>query len=115
MSVSETLRKSIIEQAHNRCGYCLVSAQYVYAPMEIDHLIPIAKGGGDDEDNLWLACPRCNNHKSDLLDVFDASTNTSVRLFNPRTQIWTEHFDWLAVISQSSSVKLLSDERQLTH
>ncbi|MEQ8675940.1 MAG: HNH endonuclease signature motif containing protein [Aggregatilineales bacterium] len=94
MTISESLRKRIIEQAQNRCGYCLVSAQFIYAPMEIDHLIPTAKGGKDTEDNLWLACPRCNNHKSDLLDVVDPVTSITVRLFDPRTQIWSEHFEW---------------------
>ena len=41
------------------------------AHLEIEHIIPLAKGGTDDESNLWLACPICNGHKSEMpADVF---------------------------------------------
>jgi hypothetical protein len=29
----------------------------------IDHIIPEALGGLTEEDNRWLACSLCNNHK----------------------------------------------------
>lgn len=35
-------------------------------PMEIDHIIPEALGGLTEEDNLWLACPLCNEHKKEI-------------------------------------------------
>jgi 5-methylcytosine-specific restriction endonuclease McrA len=38
------------------------------ARLEIEHIIPLARGGSDDEGNLWLACPICNGHKSDKID-----------------------------------------------
>lgn len=31
----------------------------------IDHIVPVAKGGGNDEDNLCTACVPCNQGKSD--------------------------------------------------
>ncbi|WP_260441293.1 HNH endonuclease [Microcystis sp. M31BS1] len=31
--------------------------------LEIEHIIPKAKGGSDDEYNLWLACRLCNGYK----------------------------------------------------
>jgi hypothetical protein len=43
---------------------------------------------------LWLACYRCNEFKGDRTDAFDAETQTRVALFNPRQQIWKEHFSW---------------------
>jgi hypothetical protein len=94
MTVSEHLRNHIRELAENRCGYCLVSAIHVYAPMEIDHLQPTAEGGTDNEENLWLACPRCNNYKSDQTTAIDPDTTERVALFNPRLQKWREHFKW---------------------
>lgn len=64
------------------------------ARLEIEHIIPLAQGGTDDESNLWLACPICNRHKSDKTSARDPITNTIQLLFNPRTQTWDEHFRW---------------------
>jgi len=33
--------------------------------LEIDHMIPKARGGTDEEANLWLACRMCNSFKLD--------------------------------------------------
>lgn len=65
------------------------------ARLEIEHIIPLAKGGTDDESNLWLACPLCNGHKSDTTEAVDPDTHTLVPLFNPRTQRWSDHFHWI--------------------
>jgi hypothetical protein len=64
------------------------------ARLEIEHIIPLAKGGRDDEMNLWLACPICNRHKSDKTSAVDTESGEIVPLFNPRTQNWFEHFRW---------------------
>lgn len=80
--------------ANNRCGYCLSPQHLVMARLEIEHIIPLAKGGTDEESNLWLACPICNSHKSDKLTAPDPQTTTTVPLFNPRTDSWWEHFEW---------------------
>lgn len=39
--------------AHERCGYCLSPQHLVMAPLEIEHLLPLARGGSDNESNLW--------------------------------------------------------------
>ena len=80
--------------ACNRCGYCLSPQHLVMARLEIEHILPISKGGSNDESNLWLACPLCNRYKSDKTTALDPITKTLVPLFNPRTQIWSEHFQW---------------------
>jgi HNH endonuclease len=92
--VSQDVREGVRKAAKNRCGYCLSSQKFVMARLEIEHIIPVSKGGTDDEMNLWLACPYCNRHKSDKIDEVDPETNESVTLFNPRTQDWFRHFKW---------------------
>lgn len=62
--------------------------------MEIEHIVPLAAGGSSSEDNLWLACPRCNQHKADRTRVPDPLTGDSVALFDPRHQLWEDHFVW---------------------
>ncbi|MEO1389826.1 MAG: HNH endonuclease signature motif containing protein [Cyanobacteria bacterium J06634_6] len=64
------------------------------ARLEIEHIIPLVKGGTNDESNLWLACPLCNGHKSSKVNAIDPETEETVPLFNPRTQIWRDHFRW---------------------
>ena len=64
------------------------------APLEIEHIIPLAQGGTNVETNLWLACPLCNSYKSDKTTGIDPATGQTKPLFNPRTQRWSEHFRW---------------------
>ena len=96
MSVSEALRERIRLQSGDRCGYCLSAQRYVFAPLEIDHLLPTARGGTDDEENLWLACRMCNGYKGDRVHGRDPWTGEEVRLYDPRRQRWAEHFAWSA-------------------
>jgi hypothetical protein len=62
--------------------------------MEIDHLVPESLGGLTEESNLWLACSLCNDHKSNRIAFDDPETGMAVRLFDPRRQIWSDHFRW---------------------
>ena len=90
---AETDRR-VRQAARNRCGYCLSPQHLVMARLEIEHILPLTKGGSDDETNLWLACPLCNSHKSDKTEAVDPLTGATVALFNPRTQSWWDHFVW---------------------
>ena len=92
--VPKLLREKVEATAKHRCGYCLSAAAIVGAPMEIDHLVPESLGGLTEEENLWLACSLCNDHKSDRVSALDPITGEFVRLFNPRHQEWNEHFGW---------------------
>src|SRR5437762_6157596 len=62
--------------------------------MELDHLIPESLGGLSEEENLWLACSLCNDHKANRIAAVDPVTGETVRLFDPRHQLWNEHFRW---------------------
>ena len=92
MSITDATRARVRQSAKEQCGYCRIGSQLVYAPMEIDHIFPKSRGGGDEEENLWLACPFCNNAKSDQINGIDPLTQEAVALFHPRQQLWTEHF-----------------------
>jgi hypothetical protein len=45
-------------------------------------------------ENLWLVCTRCNQFKGHKTRTTDPETGEIVPLFNPRTQVWAEHFAW---------------------
>jgi 5-methylcytosine-specific restriction endonuclease McrA len=94
--IPKALRERVSTQARHRCGYCLTAEAIVGTPMEIDHIIPRALGGPTVEDNLWLACSLCNDHKGDQIAAADPLTGEIVPLFNPRHEVWTTHFAWTA-------------------
>lgn len=43
-------------------------------------------------ENLALSCLPCNRHKGSDLTSIDPQTGEITRLFNPRLDVWTEHF-----------------------
>ena len=88
------LRRLVALQGRGRCGYCLSSELITGIPLDIDHIIPISLGGPTIEENLWMACSRCNGHKGDRVAARDPASGEMVPLFNPRTQTWKEHFAW---------------------
>jgi 5-methylcytosine-specific restriction endonuclease McrA len=93
-ALSATLRTRVRRAAADRCGYCRTSQAYVPWPLEIDHIMPRARGGSDAEDNLWLACRACNLFKGQQTYGRDPLTGRRVRLFHPRRQHWRRHFQW---------------------
>ena len=92
--ISETLKAKIRDVAKNRCGYCQSLQKYVLGVLEIEHIIPKAAGGSDDEDNLWLSCRLCNAYKGIQTKAIDPMSDRPVQLFNPLIQRWSQHFTW---------------------
>jgi hypothetical protein len=88
-------RHRVAREAGYRCGYCLCSELILGEPMEFDHLIPESRGGRTELQNLWLACSQCNDFKSDRVRARDPATGRVVRLFNPRRDVWADHFRWI--------------------
>lgn len=94
MTISNQLRERVRKEAQNRCGYCRSPQEIVYGLLEIEHIFPETLDGTDDEENLWLACRMCNNHKGEQTHAQDPISGRTVRLFNPRRQAWKRHFQW---------------------
>lgn len=63
--VSNKMRFSIYERDGYRCRNCGISSKY--ASLEIDHIIPISKGGKSTYNNLQTLCHRCNAMKGDSI------------------------------------------------
>jgi 5-methylcytosine-specific restriction endonuclease McrA len=80
--ISEELRERVRQQAGNRCGYCLSPQKYVLGCLEIEHIYPVAHGGTDEEENLWLSCRLCNGYKGAQVSARDPVTSRLVRLMN---------------------------------
>lgn len=60
--VSPKLRFRVFKRDSFRCRYCGASADEG-ARLELDHVVPISKGGTNDMANLRTACFNCNRGK----------------------------------------------------
>ena len=90
--ISAELRRLVIERASERCEYCLIHQDDSIYSHEVDHIIAIKHGGQTRDRNLALSCLSCNRYKGSDLASIDPANDEIVPLFNPRRQIWDEHF-----------------------
>ena len=92
--ISPEIQRLVRQRANHLCEYCHTSERWQYVPFTIDHIVPLSKGGSDEPDNLALACFHCNRRKADKLTALDPDSGEEVPLFNPRRDVWSEHFIW---------------------
>jgi len=55
------IRRALIRMQKSTCQLCGAHGHKVI--IEIDHIIPIARGGTNNFDNLQLLCRTCNRKK----------------------------------------------------
>lgn len=88
------LRRFVIERARDCCEYCRLPRRYTETPFQIDHVVAQKHHGETDPDNLCWACFYCNSYKGPNLSGLNPETGRAVRLFSPRRDRWTQHFEW---------------------
>lgn len=84
------------QRAQSLCEYCHSPEFLSPDRFTVDHLLPLSLGGGDEPENLALACYRCNLRRSNLMEAMDPVTGHMASVFNPRLSMWGEHFIWSA-------------------
>lgn len=92
--VSTAMRRAVADRANHCCEYCGMPEAEVIVPHEPDHIIALQHGGPTTLENLALACFECNRHKGSNISSLDPDTGTLTALFNPRAQVWADHFHW---------------------
>jgi hypothetical protein len=60
--IPREVRQRVFQRDGGRCVEC-GSSSY----LEFDHVIPVAKGGGNSDQNVQLLCRACNGKKSDRI------------------------------------------------
>jgi hypothetical protein len=91
--VNRQLSLAVQERAAFRCEYCGLPQSAFPLPFQIDHVRAEKHGGETIESNLALACTHCNRYKGPNIAGVDAASGQIVRLFNPRTDGWHQHFE----------------------
>ena len=86
-------RQLVRQRASSRCEYCRMPQDATpFLAFHVEHIRARQHLEDDSPDNLALACPHCNFHKGPNLTSIDLATNDVVELFNPRQQLWDDHF-----------------------
>ena len=86
------MRQIIAGRANYVCEYCLVAEEDAYFRFQVEHIISRKHGGSSELNNLALACVFCNRYKGSDIASLIPETSRLVRLYNPRTDRWREHF-----------------------
>ncbi|MFN6498424.1 MAG: HNH endonuclease [Nostoc sp. DedQUE01] len=93
--IDDATKEIVRKRANYLCEYCHSPKRISTTRFTVDHLI-LKSIGGDEINNLALACRRCNERRYNFVPGYDSETQAIVPLFNPRQQIWSEHFLWSA-------------------
>lgn len=64
-SLTRRGRFLILQRDGFACRYCGRKPPEI--ELQVDHIVPVARGGNDDKDNLVASCKDCNTGKRDLL------------------------------------------------
>ncbi len=90
---STRLRPLVRRRAGRRCEYCHFHEEHLPLwPFHLDHIIAEQHAGPTNLQNLAWACQRCNLCKGTNLTAVDPDSAQVVRLFNPKTDRWEDHF-----------------------
>lgn len=92
--IPEEIRLQVMVRSGHCCEYCKSQDKFSPVFFTIDHIIPVVKNGTNDPENLAYSCPLCNRFKWQKIHDVDPVTNNTVRLFNPRSDEWQDHFQW---------------------
>jgi 5-methylcytosine-specific restriction endonuclease McrA len=67
------LRRRALRELPHVCAHCDLplnadAPREAFNSMQLDHIVPVAKGGGDVFENVQWSCPGCNKSRGDRLD-----------------------------------------------
>jgi hypothetical protein len=87
-------RQFVRRRANHRCEYCHLPQAGHDERFSIDHVIASQHVRDDSTSNLAFSCLRCNLFKGTNVSGIDPMSGQITLLFNPRIQLWHQHFRW---------------------
>lgn len=93
-SITRAMIQAVRERASLCCEYCFAQWKYCPDPLSVEHIIPKASGGSNDESNLALSCQGCNGHKHVAVAAIDPVSEKVASPYHPRRDVWSDHFAW---------------------
>ena len=98
--VPGAIRQIVAARARDYCEYCHCPGQFATESFTVEHIKPRQAGGETTLENLAWSCFGCNSHKHTKIQGIDPETGQKEPLYNPRQQVWTEHFSWSSDFTQ---------------
>lgn len=92
--MNAALERLVRERAGGLCEYRRMPQHLQPTPFQIDHIRARQHRGPTIAENLAVSCFRCNIHKGPNIAGIDPLDDTLARLFNPRSDVWDDHFAW---------------------
>lgn len=92
--IAKVIKDFVKERAKGCCEYCLALSAFAFHPFVMEHITPLIAGGTSEVNNLAFACQHCNNCKHSKTSFLDPLSKEVVRLYHPRNDNWTDHFQW---------------------
>ncbi len=88
------LKQELMRRQNNTCVYC--GHRRTARTLEIDHIVPVVRGGSNDKSNLQVICGQCNQRKGLQTDEEFRDRYSSLvpkrRLTAPRRRISQDEF-----------------------
>lgn len=98
-------------RAGHRCEYCHAPEAVFNLSLEVEHIVPVSRGGDDTAANWALACRACNLYKATHVSGNDPESHVIGRLFHPREDQWEDHF---RIAAESGEIEGLTPSGRTT-
>ena len=93
--ISAAYRRIVAHRSFFRCEYCKIPDLGFGIPFQVDHIRALKHSGTTVLSNLAYCCPDCNRYKGTDLGSYLEDESVLIRFFNPRIDLWEEHFSIL--------------------
>ena len=94
---SRNERLEILKKSDGKCSHCGKTLDGFFT---VDHVIPLNKGGSNDNDNLVALCESCNKEKADLIvepaSYFKYVRQDILELLLKNQEKYKNDFEWFA-------------------
>lgn len=92
--VTARQKREVVSRARGLCEYCRSPVNFSTDTFSVEHIVPRSLGGKTELENLALSCQGCNGRKYNKTIGRDPLSEELVPLYDPRQQVWEQHFTW---------------------
>ena len=113
-TISTRTRFEILKRDGFTCQYCGKKPPVVV--LNVDHIIAVSNGGGNEANNLVSACFDCNSGKSDIpISSVVQSLNERIKADREKAHQLAQCNEWLSEIKQRKDADFLRVSDALMH